>query len=89
MPKYRIVISALVLWCAAIWFYGQLGMSVLVADSKTGQKYCITPLAEYLGIANTWAQELLFDASLSAILAVPIALAWYIFCLSRVPTNKP
>lgn len=89
MPKYRIVISALVLWCAAIWFYGQLGMSVLVTDSKTGQKYCITPLAEYLGIANTWVKELLFDVSLSAILAVPIALAWYIFRLSRAQKNIP
>lgn len=64
-------------------------MSVLTVDPKTGQKICINPFSESLGIANTWIQELLFDGSLFAILAGPIALAWYLFQAWRVARNKP
>jgi hypothetical protein len=83
----KIIISGLFLWGVAVWLYAQLGLSALVIDTKTGQKYCINPFSERWGISEGWTRELLFDGALFIIVVIPIALVCYL-CYARKVAKK-
>ena len=49
MRKLVRFVGPLLLWFAAVWLVNKSGLA-LVIDQRTGEKYCVDRLAQYLGV---------------------------------------
>jgi len=63
-------------------------MTALIVSTKTGEKTCITPIFEHLGIAEGWVRDLLLETTLFASFIIPLSLTWYFIHIWKVSKKK-
>jgi hypothetical protein len=90
MTKTATIVSAVLIWFASIWLFGAAGTLALVIDQRTGEKYCINPLANSLGMQDSsWFMPFLTIASLTAFLSIPAIMIWLFLRTRRAAKRSP